>query len=154
MIRDPIGSGQYTKGKQILLKTPIVIIGSTFGIERRHCYITLANFLNLNKPWSYKNGRKEWKNWQVWLSCTHMIALYRNKTTAHTFLSSDIFNLSKWLSLSRTIANRSRNFANHGNIMSHFSEMPTSGDLKSWDVLFVHSPPTPGISPSFKQVFL
>ena len=71
----------------------------------RHVAMVEKSALDLDKPWTYKYGRKKTENLDM---TTWMIAL-RNETVAHTFLPSfDNANNHLWQT---ETAVRSRNFA-------------------------------------------
>ena len=76
----------------------------------------VTKFLNPNKPWSCKYGRKQRKACKTF----QCMILMRNKTVAHTILH--IVPQSKWQSLSRKSV-KIQKFCSYGNLTAHFSSL-------------------------------
>ena len=92
----------------------------SWGERRSHHIAKVAKFLDFNKLWSCKYGRKKKENnWHVWLSPC-IIALWNNSRIVLWTYFSSIARQCKWLSLLGKIF-EIQEFCYHGNVMSHFS---------------------------------
>ena len=140
---EAVHSSTSGTNRQLHLHIYTFNLGKTFkrqislrtGLNRKKkslCHVTMvANFLDLNKPWSCKYGREK-KNEKLTCTTSVCACLHSRKKKRLPNDFSSIVRQYKWSSLSREKAKiEIQKFCYHSNVTSHFP-INTQAENVNW----------------------